>query len=242
MVLKEKELFEYIKCPLRYQFIKNNLDLGTDRTFKKLAYSAINHYYAAKTNGMKADSNTIKRKWDSLCANNSDILNPKKTLDGWGMLYRTYEYIENNNINFMDINVPYKIEIPGTKIELIGQLDPIIDNGDHIEIFITCFDKVMPDRVDIDTRLKHTIDAYAIKKMFNKDVVINYYVPAQGKCIQTLRSNNDFQRLESIIENVGKAISCNIIYPRETFLCSSCLARDLCKSWVGDYKGGEDNE
>ena len=78
-------------------------------------------------------------------------------------------------------------------------------------------------------------------EIYYKDVVINYYVPAQGKCVQTLRANKDFKRLESIVENVGKAINSNIIYPRETFLCSQCLAQDLCKAWTGNH-GGEDNE
>ena len=238
MDITEKEFFEYIKCPLRYQFIHNGLDIGQDKTFKKLAYSAINHYYAAKTNGMKADANTLKRKWDSICSQNQDILNPKKVLEGWGLLYRTYEYINYENIQFMDINMPYVIEIPGTKISISGQLDPLIDKGDHIEIFITCFDKSMPDRITIDTLLKHTLHAYAIKKTFNKDVVINYYVPSQGKCVQTLRASKDFKRLENIIKNVGRALNENIIYPRETFFCTSCLAREICKAW----DGGEIND
>ena len=231
MELREKEFFEYIKCPLRYQFVKNNIDVGSDRTFKKLVYSAIISYYSAKTNGMKADANTLKRKWDSICEQNQDILNPKKVLEGWGLLYKTYEYIKNNNIEFTDINTAYSIEVPGSKINLIGQLDPIIDKGDYIEIFITCFDKVAPDMVTIETRLKHTIDAYAIKNMFKKDVVINYYIPALNKTIQTIRGTKDFNRLEGIITNVSKAINSNIIYPRETFMCTSCLARDLCKAW-----------
>ena len=69
--------------------------------------------------------------------------------------------------------------------------------------------------------------------MFNKDCVITYYVPAQGKTIETLRSTQDFQRLESIIKMVGKSISANIIYPRETLMCSSCVARPLCKALTG---------
>ena len=84
--------------------------------------------------------------------------------------------------------------------------------------------------VTIETRLKHTIDAYAIKNMFKKDVVINYYIPALNKTIQTIRGTKDFNRLEGIITNVSKAINSNIIYPRETFMCTSCLARDLCKA------------
>lgn len=237
MELKEKDFFEYMNCPMRYQFINNNFDLGGNRTFKKLTYLAINSYYSSKTNGMKADANTLKKKWDSIAFQNTDVLNPKKILDGWGMLYRTYEYINNYNINFMDINMPYKIEIPETKVCLTGQLNPLIDKGDHIEIFITSFEKSMPDRLTIDSKLKHTIDAYVVKKLFNKDVVINYYVPALGKTIQTIRGTKDFERLEAIIKNVGIALENNIIYPRETFMCSTCLGRDLCKGWTGN--GGE---
>lgn len=237
MEINEKDFFEYIKCPLRYEFIKNNIDLGQDRTFKRLVTSAINYYYSAKTNRSVNSVNLLKKKWDNICEQNQDIINPKKVLEGWGLLYRTYEYINNNNIEFMALNVPYTIEIPGSKLSLKGILDPLIDKGDYIEIFVTCFDKVMPDRLTIESKLKHTIDAYAIKDMFKKDVVINYYVPAQNKCIQAIRTSQDFIRLKTIITNISKALENNIIYPRETFMCSNCLARDICKSWTG--KGGE---
>ena len=153
-------------------------------------------------------------------------------LDGWGLLYRAYEYVDLYNVEFTAVNHSYSIEIPGTGVCLTGVLDPFIVRENYIEIFITCFDKQMPERIDIDTKLKHTIDAYAIKKLYNKDVVINYYVPSQGKTIQTLRSTQDFKKLESIVKNVGKAINANIIYPRETFMCSSCMARPICKAWT----------
>lgn len=233
MVLKEKELFEYIYCPLRYKLLANGNIFDEQKSFKKLCYEAINSYYNAKTNGLKADANTLKRKWDSIASNNTSILNPKKVLDGWGLLYRAYEYIDLYNVNFTAVNYSYNIEIPETGVCLSGVLDPFIIRDNYVEIFITCFDKQMPERLDIDTKLKHTIDAYVIKKLYNKDVVINYYVPAQGKTIQTLRSTNDFKKFESIIKNVGKAINANIIYPRETFMCSTCVARPICKAWTG---------
>ena len=233
MVLKEKELFEYIYCPLRYKLLTNGNTFDEQKSFKKLCYEAINSYYNAKTNGLKADANTLKRKWDSIASNNTSILNPKKVLDGWGLLYRAYEYIDLYNVNFTAVNYSYNIEIPETGVCLSGVLDPFIIRDNYVEIFITCFDKQMPERLDIDTKLKHTIDAYVIKKLYNKDVVINYYVPAQGKTIQTLRSTNDFKKFESIVKNVGKAINANIIYPRETFMCSTCVARPICKAWTG---------
>ena len=233
MVLKEKELFEYIYCPLRYKLLANGNTFDEQKSFKKLCYEAINSYYNAKTSGLKADANTLKRKWDSIASNNTSVLNPKKVLDGWGLLYRAYEYIDLYNVNFTAVNYSYNIEIPETGVCLSGVLDPFIIRDNYVEIFITCFDKQMPERLDIDTKLKHTIDAYVIKKLYNKDVVINYYVPAQGKTIQTLRSTNDFKKFESIVKNVGKAINANIIYPRETFMCSTCVARPICKAWTG---------
>ena len=233
MVLKEKELFEYIYCPLRYELLSKGNIFNEQKSFKKLCYEAINSYYSSKCNGLKADANTLKRKWDSIASNNTSVLNPKKVLDGWGMLYRAYEYINLHDINFTAVNHSYNLEIPETGVCLTGVLDPFIIKENYVEIFITCFDKQMPERLDIDTKLKHTIDAYVIKKLYNKDVVINYYVPAQGKTIQTLRSTNDFKKFESIIKNVGKAINANIIYPRETFMCSTCVARPICKAWAG---------
>ena len=232
MVLKEKELFEYIYCPVRYKLLKNGNMFDEQKSFKKLCYEAINSYYNAKSNGLRADANTLKKKWDSIASHNTSILNPKKVLDGWGLLYRAYEYVDLYNVEFTAVNHSYSIEIPGTGVCLTGVLDPFIIRENYIEIFITCFDKQMPERIDIDTKLKHTIDAYAIKKLYNKDVVINYYVPSQGKTIQTLRSTQDFKKLESIVKNVGKAINANIIYPRETFMCSSCMARPICKAWT----------
>lgn len=233
MEIKEQEFFEYLKCPLRYDLIKKGHVLETNKTFKKLCFEAVNSNINARCNGMKADATTLKRKWDTLAKENVDSIGIKKVTDGWGLVYRTYEYIELFGLQFLDTNTSYKLEIPGTGVCLTGVLNPLIDRGTYIEVFVPCFDRQVPERISIDTKLKHTIEALAIKQMFNKDCVITYYVPAQGKTIETLRSTQDFQRLESIIKMVGKSISANIIYPRETLICSSCVARPLCKAWTG---------
>lgn len=232
MELKEKEFFEYIKCPLRYQLIKKGHNLNEQKTFNQICYEAINSNINARVNDMKSDFNSFKRKWDSLAKEN-EIIGPKKLLNGWGLIYRTFEYIEMFNLKFLDCNTSYKIEIPGSKVSLTGILGPIIDKGVYIEVFVPNFNKTLPERIDIDTKLKHTIDAYAIKQMFKKDTVFTYYSPATGKTIETMRSTRDFKKLESMLTMVGKAIDSNIIYPRETFMCSSCVARPMCKSWIG---------
>lgn len=62
MELKEKELFEYIKCPIRYQLLTNGNVFNEQKSFKKLCYEGINSYYNAKSNGLRADANTLKKK------------------------------------------------------------------------------------------------------------------------------------------------------------------------------------
>lgn len=233
MEIKEREFFEYLKCPLRYHLVKKGHTLDSNKTFKDLCYEAVNSNINARCNGMKADANTLKRKWDTLARENIDSIGIKKVTDGWGLVYRTYEYIELFNIKFLDTNTSYKLEIPGTGVCLTGVLNPIIDRGTYIEVFIPHFNRSLPERIEIDTKLKHTIDAYAIKQMFKKDAVFTYYSPATGKTIETIRSTRDFKKLESMLTMVSKAINANIIYPRETFMCSSCVAREICKSWTG---------
>lgn len=235
MEIKERELFEYIKCPIRYQLIHKGNILNDKKTFKNMCYETINSYINASLNDMKADVVSLKKKWDTIAQNgvNDGILTPKKVLDGWGLIYRTYEYIKYNNINFLDVNTTYNLEFPEAKASLTGILPPLIDKGSHIEIFVVCFDKQIPDRLEIDSKLKHTIDAYAIKKMFKKDTVITYYIPSYNDTLITLRNSKDFKKLDNIIYNISKCMQQDIIYPRENFLCNTCAARHLCKSWTG---------
>lgn len=233
MHITETELFEYLKCPIRYNTVKKNGEVDIKKSSMKLATLALNQWISASCNGLKADSNVLKSKWDKLSEKNKYDLTARKIIETWGLLYSTYRYITNYNIKFMDVNMSYNIEMPGTGVTLTGNLPPLIDKGSYIEIFITTFDRVLPDRTEIDSKLKHTIDAYAIKNMFNKDVVITYFCPAQGTSIQSLRSQRDFDRLESILKMVSFCIDNDIIYPRETFLCKSCSLRNICKSWTG---------
>lgn len=233
MILKEKELLEYIKCPLRFNIIKNGIDIDNNKTFNQFVYDVSKYLFLSTLDKPITNSKVLKNKWDSICMNNKELITPKQVSEGWGLIYRTFEYVYYNQIKFIDVNQAYKIEIPGTGICLTGVLDPIIDRGDHIEIFISSYSRKVPEKIDIDTKLKHTIDAYVIKKIYNKDVVIKYHSFTKGMDIYSFRDEKSFKRLESILKNVGQAINANIIYPRETYMCSSCIAREFCIEWTG---------
>jgi hypothetical protein len=233
MVIKEKEFFEYLKCPLRYVMLTNGADIDGKKSVNQFIYSVVKHMYIHTLDNPISNPKIFQNKWDSICPNNREIINPKNVIEGWGLIYRAYEYVKYNNIRFMDVDMQYNLEIPGTGVTLIGQLDPIIDKGDHIEVLISSFSKKLPEKIDIDTKLKHTIDAYVLHQMFKKDVIIKYHSYPLNKDIYTLRNKKDYDRLETIIKNVGIAISNNIIYPRDTYMCSSCVAREMCRAWTG---------
>lgn len=91
------------------------------------------------------------------------------------MLYKVYEYLKNNTVDILDVNTDYNIEIPETGHALTGQIDMMAIYGDNIEILVPSFSKTVPESYYIDFNIKHTIDAYVIKQLYNKDTFITYH-------------------------------------------------------------------
>lgn len=228
MKISEKLLFEYISCPIAYDYMKQGISKKSI-SFNKMIYSVVKNLYLSTLDETYRSINFLKQKWDKIAMDNQ--LTPKKTLEGWGGIINAYNYVINNNIKFTNVMESYELEIPGSKISIIGQLDPYIDKGTHIEIFISHFGKKQPDIADINKKLKHTIDSYILNKRYKKDVIIKYHCFTTGCVYTSLRNSRDYNRMEKIISNIGKGLENNIIYPRETFMCGSCEYIDLCAIW-----------
>lgn len=228
LTISEQKFFEYIYCPMRYDFIRKGIE-PTDITLNKRIYSVVKNLYISTLDKTYSTINPLKNKWDKIASEQQ--LEGKKVLEGWGNIINAYNYITQNNIKFSDVDHSYTLEVPGSELIIQGQLDPFIDKGNYIEVIISHFGKKQPDKSDIDKKLKHTIDAYVLKKMYKKDVIFKYHCFTTGKEYITTRSTRDFNRLEQIVTQVSKALNSNIIYPRETFMCNSCCYLDLCRQW-----------
>lgn len=228
MEISEQQLFEYISCPLSYSFMQKGIK-KTSLSFNKMIYSVVKNLYLSTLDETYKSINPLKQKWDKVAMNNQ--LAPKKILEGWGGIINSYNYIIDNNIKFTGVMESYKLEIPGSKISILGQIDPYIDRGTHIELFISHFGKKQPDLADIDKKLKHTIDSYILQKRYNKEVIIRYHCFTTGNEYTSLRNSRDYNRMNNIIKNIGKALENDIIYPKETFMCSSCDYIDMCRVW-----------
>lgn len=232
MILSESDFLNYMYCPLKFVLSKSS---KTDRpTYNSLLHDTYNSYIKKidmleKQNGL----NAFKREWDKTCVKNQTLISDKRVIEGWGLLFGSYTYLDSMNIKFEDTSMSYRIEAPGSGTTLVGTLDPFIDKGNMFEVLVMSFSKTLPDRQYIDMKMKHTIDAYALKKLFGKDTVFKYHSAYLNQDLYTFRKEKDFDRLESSIANVSKAIENNLIYPRESHACSTCLCKGLCKAWTG---------
>lgn len=232
MILREKEFLNYMYCPLKFLLGKT---ADTERkTYNTLLHETFNDYIKRITSLNKQHNlNTLKHKWDKTCEDNRDLIGSKKVIEGWGLLFGAFKYIVDNNIVFEDTSETYNIEFPGSGVVLTGNISPYSIRDDLFEVTILSFSKTMPDRNYADMNIKHTIDAYALKTMFNKNTVFKYHSVYLNQDLYTFRTDNSFDRLETSIVNVGRSIKQNLIYPRESYACSTCLCKGLCKAWTG---------
>ena len=243
MLLSEKDLLNYIKCPLYYKLEANGHNLRRD-TYNTYLHEVADKYIrrvgSTKLLGNFNHENYVKKHWDKVCIENQHIITPKQCIQGWGYLYRLIEFINIPGIEVLDPDMTYKIEPEGCRHGVTGTLAPIIKQGDFYTTLVMSFSDKLPESYVIDMDLKHTIDAYALNQ-FIPDIqhCITYHSFKNGEEKDTMRFHKHFQRLEYILEVIGNCIEQDLIYPRNSYSCSTCTLRGLCDQWMGDDKHGK---
>jgi hypothetical protein len=240
MQISERDLLNYIKCPLYYQIEATGQNLKRD-TYNSLIHDVANEYInrvgAIPLLGEFNHEKYLKKKWDNVCLTNQHLITPKQTIQGWGCLYRLIELLTNPYITVLDTEMTYKIEPIGSKHSLQGHLDPIIKQGDFYTTLVISFSDKLPESYVMDMNLKHTIDSYALNQLIpGIQHVTTYYSLKSGQEKDTLRFDSHHKRLESILNTVGDCIEQQLIYPRNSYSCSTCNLRGLCDRWEGGKK------
>jgi hypothetical protein len=238
MQLSEKDFLNYIKCPLYYKLEANGQDLQKD-TYNSFLHQVANQYLNRLANvpylGDFNQEKFIKKAWDKICMENQHIILEKQCIQGWGCLYRMIEYFNRPGVQLLDTSMTYVIHPDGSKYSLTGTLNPVIKQDDFYSTIIISFSDRLPESYVLDIDIKHTIDAYALNQ-YIPDIqhVTTYHSFRSGAEKDTLRFNKQFQRLDSIIDTIGKCIENDLIYPRNSFGCATCQMRGLCDRWIGE--------
>ncbi len=136
------------------------------------------------------------------------------------------------------VSKAFSLDIPNVSKPLIGEMDCIVrdDNG-----LITVIDWKTAARKWSESKAHKDMQAttflMAYKRLanfipkFRFDVITKTKEPSFTQH-STTRNEDDFNRLEFIIQSVEQAIKAGVFLPNETcFCCGTCEYKSACKSW-----------
>lgn len=233
MKLTEQQLFDYSYCPVKYYLkYKTKLIAPEEVTVNKLLTQVAKFFYNNVMNGKIPTLRQMQTKLDSLCEANKDIISSKKAVEMWGQVYNFYNWACDKKVAVIDTDIKYALNIGEHIIE--GTMNPVaLTPNKQLEVLIANFSSKIPDQLEVDSKLKYTLDTMAFNNA-NKDMKINatrIHLVRHNKDIVTTRNANDYERLKSTVNNIAKSIQNELYYPRETYMCNTCNYRNYCRAW-----------
>ena len=231
--ITEKQFFDYISCPAKYDFIYNKKIIINEKfRLSNILIRISNFFYIYLLDNKKPPTlNTLFNKYESIYKKYEDIISSKEYSEGLFYIRNFYNWACNNKIAVISTDSSY--ELVYKNIRLTGILNPIaINNGKKLEFLIMNYSKRGTDQLEADMKLKYTIDILAFNNSYRRDIsAIKIHDVKSSKDIITVRNNTDYERLYSTLEGVSKGITSNVYFPHETHMCTSCQYRHLCKGW-----------
>ena len=230
MLIDENNMFDYINCPAKY-YIKyhTKINIKDEISLPFFLTQISNFFFSKLLNGSVPTYNDLKKRWDRICESNKAYLNDKKVLLGWGMIVKMAEWTEQNQLCVGDINTRYILNFD--KYSIQGHI-PIISvtNDKKIELLYLYYGEHIPDKIDIDMKLKYTLDYMGFYSIYNTyPDIIKIHSVKYNQDYFTTRTKPDMVRLENTVKNISKCIENNLFYPRESTFCKSCASRQYCK-------------
>lgn len=232
MDITEHQLFDYITCPAYYDMKYNkNIMHNEEPSMQKLLSIVSNHFFSGLLDKRVCSMNELKKKWDSVCEKNKDYINSKRNLDGMNYIVNFGRWASNRQLLLADFDSSYTITVDD--IHVHGTLGPVaVLPGKKCELIVPRFSSREPDQIAIDKQLKYTLDSYAFLQAYNHPIsavkVVHF---KNNKEFTTMRSQIDYDRLDSTIRGVAKGIEAGAFYPRESVFCSTCPMKLYCKYW-----------
>lgn len=236
----EQQIFDYIKCPLRYDS-QYNLKIVPENhpSFAQLLNVTTSAFLLSLMSDKVMSTGLLKRKWDVICEANQDIISPQKCLEGLTALLNMYRWAENEQLIVSDLKIPFTYsEVPHllVKGEIGGAIVPL--KRKKFEILYLDYGYKYPDQALIDTKMKYTMDWVAFHMLYPKQKLAGIHIHhvKSSKDWYTVRAKEDMLRLREAVRNIAISIKNRLFYPRENVMCSSCDMKMYCRAWRGREK------
>ena len=242
--ITESQLFDYIKCPLRYD-AQYDLGMVTQNhpTVNSLLGRVGNAFLLNLMSGKILAPSQLKRRWDNICEENQDIISQKTCLGGMSKLLSMYRWAEDKQLAVADMNIPFVYTIASHQIQVTGDIREalVVNDKDKkkYELLILDFSDRYPDQAILDTKLKYTLDWEACRQRVSSRFELtgmHIHHVKSGKDFYTFRTKEDVVRLNQSIIGISQGIRNKIFYPRESVMCSQCDMKLYCRAWRGPIK------
>lgn len=239
--ITETQLFNYIKCPLRYD-AQYNLGITTQNhpSVNELLSKVANAFLIKLMNGEIMPTHLLKRRWDKVCEENQDIISSRSCIGGLSKLLNMYRWAEDKQLIVADMNMPFAYTIVSHQIQVMGQItEALVPNPKDkakFELLILDFSDRYPDQAILDTKMKYTLDWEACRQRVGNRLElcgIHVHHVKNNKDFYTFRTKEDVTRLNQSIIGICRGIQNNIFYPRESVMCSQCDMKMYCRAWRG---------
>lgn len=244
MKIKFNDLMTYIKCPMLY-LIENMYGIKSPDPKDELEDAikqVIFHYYFKLLDGKVVDENVLKSKWESIWFDGvkiSDVLleqdsKIKMGYQGWNMISEFFKSNYSNPGRPLVINDSFEIPV-GDHI-VTGSIDLVRECNEGyrkwIDIVHFTASNYTPEEWELRNNFYTTLQSYAFRTQFQtKEQKLTIYSLKKNKPVETSRDEEQFKRLESLVNIVATSIQSNFYYPRPTFFCKNCKSNETCEQW-----------
>ena len=156
----------------------------------------------------------------------------------------TKEWIDYYNIK--SVAEPFRVEIPGCSRPLLGELDMVVtettpfdEKDDQPHPVVVDFKTASRSWTDTQPHrsLQATVYAYGYREKHGMTPTCRFDVITKTKQpkvqhLRTARTEDNFSRLERLVEFADKAIQTGIFLPNETsYGCADCPYAGACSQW-----------
>ena len=135
------------------------------------------------------------------------------------------------------VAVPFSVEVQQLDRPLIGEFDMVVANGSGGCIVDWKSSAARWPSSKAGRDLQATVFSYAYSKLHGESPLFRYDVVTKAKTPSfeshyTMRTDDDFERLERLFALVQNAIDSGVFLPSETsFACADCAYKRRCRSW-----------
>lgn len=230
--LTEKQLYDYLYCPVYYDLLHNFHALLEEKDSQKaLLNKCVLSFFSSMLGGYIMTTGDMKKKWDRLCAD-ANFTNDKKIIEGIGLILNFHRWAMDKKPMVLDVGTPYHLRFQDT-VWLTGKTGTILFGKDeeHGDLFVVDYGAKVPDDAGMVFKTRWALACEAAEKSARCKINgVRLLHIKTGKEFRIFRHPRSKERLERSVLGAAECIQKGIYFPRET-TCVSCFGKTVCAAW-----------